>query len=59
MFSMKGCKHCKEFAPVFDELAQHFLDTKTEVSLVKIDKASSGELLAKYNVRGYPSIVLA
>ena len=47
------CGHCKELAPIWDELGEHFADTQ-DLTIAKID-ATNNEL-PSVEVHGYPNL---
>ena len=47
------CGHCKQLAPIWDQLAEHFMDDK-EVVIAKVD-ATKNEI-ADIPVQGFPTL---
>lgn len=61
-FHMDGCGHCQKFKPVWKEFSSQ-LDSQTwgkKVCLAEIsaDDQNSSDILAKYDVRAFPTILL-
>lgn len=53
-FTMAGCGHCERMKPAFAEAA-----SKAKIALALLDKSNcSDALLRKYNVQGFPTILL-
>ena len=52
-FYMDGCPHCDSFSPIWDEFTQNCpLPTHT------IESKNAGEMMKKYNISGFPTILL-
>ena len=55
------CGHCKKFKPVWDEVASG-VNTDNDQKMIKVDlgqqNSKSEELMNKYNVSGFPTVVL-
>jgi thiol-disulfide isomerase/thioredoxin len=52
-FYMNGCPHCDSFSPIWDDFKQNCpLDT------YKIESANAGEMMTKYKISGFPTILL-
>ena len=54
-FYMNGCGYCTRFNPVWDAFSKKY---QGNVLLKKIERADAGSLLNKYNVRGFPTVIL-
>ena len=54
-FYADWCGPCKMITPVLEELAEVY---EGQVNIVKINADSEAEVLAKYGVRGLPTIMM-
>jgi len=54
-FYADWCGPCKMITPVLEELAENY---EGQVNIVKINADSEAEVLAKYGVRGLPTIMM-
>ena len=54
-FHMNGCGHCKKFSPTWDQFVAKY---RGSVQLKKMERAEAGNLLEKYEVQGFPTIIL-
>jgi thioredoxin-related protein len=52
-FYMNGCPHCDSFSPIWDEFTQ-----TSPLGTHKIESADAGEMMTKYNISGFPTILL-
>lgn len=52
-FFMNGCPHCVSFSPVWDEFKQ-----TSPLPTYKIESNEAGEMMNKYNISGFPTILL-
>ena len=52
-FYMNGCPHCDSFSPIWDDFKQ-----TSPLPTHKIECADAGEMLKKYNISGFPTILL-
>ena len=52
-FYMNGCPHCDSFSPIWDDFKQ-----TSPLPTHKIESADAGEMLKKYNISGFPTILL-
>ncbi|KAF9471225.1 protein disulfide isomerase [Pholiota conissans] len=56
-FFAPWCGHCKNLAPVYEELADAFAHAKDKVVIAKVDADGVGKPLGKkYGVTGYPTL---
>ena len=55
-FFAPWCGHCKNLAPVYEELAQHFDFAKDKVVIGKVDADEHKELGRKFGVQGFPTL---
>ena len=54
-FYAPWCDHCKEFAPEYSKAAKQLKPNK--IRIAKIDGSENRDLLAKYNITGYPTLI--
>ena len=54
-YYMDGCGHCKDFSPVWDEFTRSY---KGNVQFQKINMKDAEEDLKKYDVEGFPTVVV-
>jgi len=54
-FHMNGCGHCKRFTPIWDEFSGKY---NGEVKLKKLERNEAGGMLDKYEIQGFPTILL-
>lgn len=50
------CGHCKNLAPVYEELADSLVGSKDSVVIAKVDADEHKSLGTKYGVSGFPTI---
>ncbi|KAJ7170695.1 protein disulfide isomerase [Mycena crocata] len=56
-FFAPWCGHCKNLAPVYEELANAYAHVKDKVVVAKVDADGEGKPLgAKFGVTGYPTL---
>jgi thiol-disulfide isomerase/thioredoxin len=59
LFYADWCGHCKRFKPVFDgELKDVITNSKIPVQLETIDCDKNPDLVSKYNISGFPTLIL-
>jgi len=57
-FFAPWCGHCKNLAPIYEELADAFAHAKGKVVIAKVDADGEGKPLGKkYGVTGYPTLL--
>ena len=54
-FFMKGCKYCKLFEKIWTKINESFL--KKRFHLLKINGPQNKELIKKYHIKQYPTII--
>ena len=54
-YHMNGCGHCKKFTPEWEKFAQGYTGS---LKLKKIERADAGDDLEKYQIQGFPTILL-
>lgn len=55
-FFAPWCGHCKNLAPVYEELASSFEFAKDKVTIAKVDADAEKELGKKYGISGFPTL---
>ena len=55
-FFAPWCGHCKNLAPVYEELAGVFESSKDKVSIAKVDADAEKELGKRFGVQGFPTL---
>ncbi|CAK5269157.1 unnamed protein product [Mycena citricolor] len=56
-FFAPWCGHCKNLAPIYEELADAFVHAKDRVVVAKVDADGEGKSLGqKFGVTGYPTL---
>ncbi|KAJ7364050.1 protein disulfide isomerase [Mycena albidolilacea] len=56
-FFAPWCGHCKNLAPVYEQLADAFVGAKDKVIIAKVDADGEGKPLgSKYGVTGFPTL---
>ncbi|KAL2127879.1 hypothetical protein VTI74DRAFT_10024 [Chaetomium olivicolor] len=55
-FFAPWCGHCKNLAPVYEELALAFEHAKDKVQIAKVDADAERELGKRFNVQGFPTL---
>merc|ERR1712168_418578 len=56
MFFAPWCGHCKRLAPVWDELAEDYLEDEKDVVIAKVDCTEEIALCSGQDVTGYPTL---
>jgi thioredoxin-related protein len=52
-FYMNGCPHCDSFSSTWDEFTQD-----CPLATHKIESADAGQMMSKYSISGFPTIIL-
>ncbi|KAG8631935.1 hypothetical protein KVT40_001075 [Elsinoe batatas] len=55
-FFAPWCGHCKNLAPVYDELAAAFEHAKDKVTIAKVDADAHRDLGQRFGVQGFPTL---
>ena len=55
-FFAPWCGHCKNLAPIYEELATTFDFAKDKVSIAKVDADAEKELGRRFGVQGFPTL---
>jgi protein disulfide-isomerase A6 len=55
-FFAPWCGHCKNLAPIYEELAAKFASVGDQVSIAKVDADEHKSLGKKYGVQGFPTL---
>jgi len=55
-FFAPWCGHCKNLAPVYEELAQHFTFAEDKLSIGKVDADEHKELGRRFGIQGFPTL---
>lgn len=55
-FFAPWCGHCKQLAPVWEDLASTFEHVKEKVQIAKVDADAERELGKKYGIQGFPTL---
>lgn len=54
-YYMEQCGHCKRFSPEWDTFVQTYIGP---VKVRKVDMSEAGDDLEKYNISGFPTILI-
>jgi thiol-disulfide isomerase/thioredoxin len=54
-FHMDTCGYCKKFNPIWDKFSAGY---NGALKVKKIERKEAGEMLEKYNIQGFPTILL-
>ncbi|KAF9558483.1 hypothetical protein BGW38_009124, partial [Lunasporangiospora selenospora] len=55
-FYAPWCGHCKSLAPIYDQLAQDYLNDKDTVVIANLDATVEPIVAEKYEIKGFPTI---
>src|ERR1700761_267920 len=55
-FFAPWCGHCKNLAPVYEELATNFEFAKDKVTIAKVDADAEKDLGKRFGVQGFPTL---
>lgn len=55
-FFAPWCGHCKNLAPVYEELATNFQHAADKVTIAKVDADNHKDLGKKFGVQGFPTL---
>jgi len=55
-FFAPWCGHCKNLAPVYEELATNFESASNKVTIAKVDADSEKSLGQRFGIQGFPTI---
>ncbi|CRK28765.1 hypothetical protein BN1723_018361, partial [Verticillium longisporum] len=58
-FFAPWCGHCKTLAPVYEELALAFENSKDKVQIAKVDADAQKELGKRFGIQGFPTLKCA
>lgn len=53
---MSRCGHCKNLAPIYDELAASFGSQSSKVSIANVDADAHKDLGKRFGVQGFPTL---
>jgi protein disulfide-isomerase A6 len=55
-FFAPWCGHCKNLAPVYEQLAQDFASKKDSVTIAKVDADAEKSLGKRFGIQGFPTL---
>ncbi|KAK9239740.1 thioredoxin-like protein [Lipomyces kononenkoae] len=55
-FYASWCGHCKNLAPIYEELADSYASRKAKIQIAKIDADINRKIGKKYDIKGFPTI---
>ncbi|KAL4785581.1 thioredoxin-like protein [Aspergillus varians] len=55
-FFAPWCGHCKNLAPVYEELGQVFAHVEDKVSIAKVDADANRDLGKRFGIQGFPTL---
>ncbi|KAG0006920.1 hypothetical protein BGZ65_001760 [Modicella reniformis] len=55
-FYAPWCGHCKNLAPIYEELAQAFSGKEDKVLIANVDADAHRELGSRYGIKGFPTL---
>ena len=54
-FYMDSCGHCKNFTPIWDQFSK---SNDSGVTTYKVERSNAQDKLEKYNINGFPTVLL-
>ena len=54
-FYMNGCGHCEKFSPIWEKFSNN---NKSSIKTYKLERTEAGDKIKKYDVKGFPTILL-
>ncbi|EEB08268.1 protein disulfide isomerase [Schizosaccharomyces japonicus yFS275] len=54
-FYASWCGHCKNLAPIYEELGDHFADDE-DIIIARVDADRHSKVGSKFDIRGYPTL---
>uniref|UniRef100_A0A8C4RIS1 Protein disulfide-isomerase A4 n=1 Tax=Erpetoichthys calabaricus TaxID=27687 RepID=A0A8C4RIS1_ERPCA len=55
-FYAPWCGHCKQFAPIYEQIAKHLKEHDPPVPVAKVDATANTALGGRFEIQGYPTI---
>lgn len=55
-FFAPWCGHCRNLAPVYEELAQAFAHAEDKVTVAKVDADENRDLGKRFGIQGFPTL---